>query len=191
MASRSLRTAEYDEAVRRILGNAVIAARKRVFRKRSEFLRAHPEVKPTSLYLIEHAKPLVGSLALEAVGEALGAHFPGLWTTTTPQRILEGARPPDLSAPPPVPPVPEVDTDESPLGHYSELSATHPAARSEEWLYAIQELLEDHEEFYLEVRLLVRENGRLAKRIVELERLLTERDLPHEGVTNTQVSPNR
>jgi len=47
----------------------------------------------SSLKLVEQAKPVVGITALQAIGRALGKHFPD-WTQDTPRAILEGAAPP-------------------------------------------------------------------------------------------------
>jgi hypothetical protein len=97
--TRNLRTADYSESARRTLGDAVAEARRRAgFRWRTDFARAHPEVSVSSLKLIEQAKPLVGITALQAVGEALGNHFPGAWEKGTPRVILEGGPIPDLEA---------------------------------------------------------------------------------------------
>ena len=176
MVTGPLRTAKFDDKARRDLGNAVIAARKAVFRRRSEFLRAHPDVKPTSLYLIEHAKPLVGSLVLEAVGEALAEHFPGLWTKETPQRILSGEAPPDISQSTPASPVikPEVDTEPVDTDAHGESITGYPVG-SDEWL--------DHyadDPVATRAGLDVREKRRdLEKAEDYVRRLLTERRLSH------------
>lgn len=115
--TRNLRTADYSESARRTLGEAVADARRRAgFRWRTDLARAHPEVSVSSLKLIEQAKPLVGITALQAVGGALGEHFPEAWDKDTPRAILEGGRIPDLDAAPISADLgPSIDRDVDPL----------------------------------------------------------------------------
>ncbi len=109
MNARNLRTADYPEAARRRLGEAVEKARRAAgFRWRTQFIRAHGDIGITSLNLVETYKPLVGAAVLQAIGRALGQYFPGRWNEDTPKAILEGADPPSLD------PLP-VDLQSSPV----------------------------------------------------------------------------
>src|SRR5688572_22473445 len=78
MSTRSLRTANYSDEARARLGEAISAARRAAgFKWRTTFVRRHQDISVSSLAAVELSKPLVGVAVLEAIGTALGEHFPG------------------------------------------------------------------------------------------------------------------
>jgi hypothetical protein len=175
MSQPTLRTAEYDEDRRWDLARAVKTARLEAFRNRSEFLRAHPDVKPTSLYLIEHARPLVGEVALKAVGEALGEHFRG-WSKATPEKILRGEPAPALE--------PKVVADVPSTAASPPPPAVRPEVGSDEWLVYLFEKLYPDEPTFIEIRDLMTRNleleaanARLRSQVHDLRRQVTERPI--------------
>lgn len=98
VTTRNLRTADYSAEDRKRLGDAVSEARRKAgFKWRPEFVRAHDDVRISSLKMVELAKPGVGVAALSAIGRALGRHFPQ-WTEETPREILDGQASPALLA---------------------------------------------------------------------------------------------
>ncbi len=92
-----MRTADYGEAARQRLGNAVREARESMgakFKFRPAFARAAGIAK-RSLDDLETGKPTVGETNLRLVGK-----FIPHWTQDTPQNILEGGEiPPNPPAP--------------------------------------------------------------------------------------------
>lgn len=82
---RRLRTADYSEAARARLGQAVVKARQAAGHKwRTNFARA-ARISVRSVSAIEQAEPTVGQANLYAVGRALPN-----WDEDTPRVILEG-----------------------------------------------------------------------------------------------------
>jgi hypothetical protein len=82
---RRLRTADYPEAARVRLGQAVAKARQAAGHKwRTSFARV-ARISVRSLTAIEQAEPTVGQANLHAVGRALPN-----WNEDTPKAILEG-----------------------------------------------------------------------------------------------------
>ena len=108
MSPRRTRTADYDEAARTRLAEAVVDARRAVgWNSTMDLVRAVGRSQ-RAIYALEAAEPTVGQSILQAVGAALGAHLAG-WDANTPRQILNGA---------PVPPIerratpPEPSSDE-------------------------------------------------------------------------------
>lgn len=94
MSVRRLRTADYDEAARARLADAVTKAREADGHMwRTTFAREHGIKSIRSLEMLEHGEPGVGQSILFKVGRALTN-----WTQDTPKVILEGG---------PIPPLPE------------------------------------------------------------------------------------
>lgn len=126
-------------------------------------MRAHPEIRSTSLYLLESGQP---GVVLKTVGTALAAHYPGLWSRDTPERILEGSEPPDISQGPTV----AADSPDY------DLSALMTAIGSAEWFDYLNKQLP--EGTYLQIKYLWATNQSLISRVRTLERLLAEREIP-------------
>lgn len=157
MSPRLLRTANYSDERRRILGDAVQDARREAgHRWRPSFLRLHSKVTERVLAAVERAEPSVGVNGLEEIGKALGDHFPGLWTKDTPKQILEGAEPPDLT-------IESATTD--PISRLTELPVG-----SDAWLEVAAEVL-DEQDLGEVTRLVIK----LRKTAREVERRIAER----------------
>lgn len=90
--SPRLRTADYPPAARRRLGDAVIAARKTLGYDEPARFAKLAGVSPRALWSVENAEPTVGEKVLDKIARAI----PG-WSTETPRRILDGARPPRVA----------------------------------------------------------------------------------------------
>jgi hypothetical protein len=183
MAARNLRTANYPEDRRRELGNAVGSARRAAgFKWRTDFSRAHADVSVSSLKAIEQAKPLVGVTVLEAIGRALGQHFPGRWTEDTPRLILEGAAAPELTPAPP-----EVDIVEDDPTEYK-TPDPRPQVGTREWLIHYARLLRPKD--FVEVRLVLLRMMKAEAEVLELEAKVAELTASLTRVRNAPVSPN-
>lgn len=127
VVTRRLRTANYDDAARRRLGDAFAKAREAAgYKHISAFARAARIKSVASLEWLENGKPGVGQSILFAVGRFM----PG-WTEDTPRALLEGTEParPDVAHP-------EVDAESSvePADEYSEESDGVDVIGSDAWI---------------------------------------------------------
>ncbi|WP_143254625.1 hypothetical protein [Amycolatopsis azurea] len=141
MGSGRTRTANYSEAARRRLGDAVAVARRAAGAKyRTTFAQKHEGINTRSLELLENGKPGVAEAVLFAVGRALPN-----WNEDTPRVILEGG---------PIPPTPDPETP----------SAGEPR-RTHEWSasFRARALEMSDEEHLAEARHIRIEDGRLAQ----------------------------
>jgi hypothetical protein len=85
----NLRTADYSEAARMRLGDAVAQARRAAGHTwRTTFVK-EAAIGIRSLEAVERYEPKVGVDILERIGRALGRHFRD-WNADTPRAILEG-----------------------------------------------------------------------------------------------------
>jgi hypothetical protein len=85
----NLRTANYSEAARQRLGEAVAQARRAAGHTwRTSFVK-EAGFGIRSLESVEAHEPTVGVDVLERIGRALGRHFRD-WNADTPRQILEG-----------------------------------------------------------------------------------------------------
>lgn len=86
---RRLRTADYPEEARILLGEAVADARQEAgFTSRDAFADV-AGVGVRSVDYLEQGVPMVGQRVLHAVGRTLGRTFES-WSKDTPKKILEG-----------------------------------------------------------------------------------------------------
>lgn len=93
VATRRLRTANYDQTARERLADAVNKARTAMGYKFRPAFAEFAGVSARSFADLETAKPTVGEANLKAVGRAIPT-----WTEDTPREILEGG---------PIPPLPD------------------------------------------------------------------------------------
>lgn len=141
MGNGRTRTANYSEAARRRLGDAVAIARQAAGHKfRPTFAREHEGLNVSSLELLENGKPGVAEAVLFAVGRALPN-----WTEDTPRVILEGG---------PIPPTADPDAPRA-----SEPRRTHEWSAS----FRARALETSDEEHLAEARRIRIEDGRRAQ----------------------------
>ena len=89
VSPRRTRTADYGEADRARLAEAVVAARTAIgWNSTMDLVRAVGRSQ-RAIYALEAGEPTVGQSILQAVGAALGARLAG-WDANTPRRILNG-----------------------------------------------------------------------------------------------------
>jgi hypothetical protein len=106
VSPRRTRTADYGEADRVRLAEAVVAARTAIgWNSTMDLVRAVGRSQ-RAIYALEAAEPTVGQSILQAVGATLGAHLAD-WDANTPRGILNGNPAPPIerratsSEPPP------------------------------------------------------------------------------------------
>lgn len=166
--SPRLRTANFSDERRRVLGDAVLDARRAAGHPyRPSFLRQHSKVTERVLAAVERAEPSVGLHGLEEIGKALSMHFPGAWTKDTPRQILEGASPPDLT--------PERPYND-PISRLNDL-----LVGSDEWLEAAAEVLSEQE--LGEVTRMVIELRKKARMVAQLRAERSEAEFQGDKVT--------
>jgi hypothetical protein len=89
VSPHSLRTADYSEAARKRLAEAVAQARRAIGHEwRTSFVR-EAKIGIRSLEAVEAYEPTVGVSVLERIGRTLGRHLRD-WNANTPRAILEG-----------------------------------------------------------------------------------------------------
>lgn len=112
VSPRRTRTADYGEADRVRLAEAVVAARTAIgWNSTMDLVRAVGRSQ-RAIYALEAAEPTVGQSILQAVGATLGVHLVG-WDANTPRQILNGN---------PAPPIERrVTTSELPPDEYEDI----------------------------------------------------------------------
>lgn len=99
VSPRRTRTADYDEADRIRLAEAVVAARTAAgWNSTMDLVRAVGRSQ-RAIYALEAAEPTVGQSILQAVGATLGTRLRG-WDANTPRRILDGHQAPPIQPSP-------------------------------------------------------------------------------------------
>lgn len=137
MAARKRRTAEYDEAARLRLGEAVERTRRWAgYRWRTDFV-VDTRISKRSLQAVERGEPTVGVSVLEEIGRALGRRHPE-WNEGTPWAILDGGPVPAL-----VSAVPSARAAARAVEHAAlEIIQDPDKVGTDEWLEAAADLFE-------------------------------------------------
>ncbi len=89
MSPKNLRTADYSEAARKRLADAVAQARRAIGHQWRTTFAKEAGIGIRSLEALEAHAPTVGVWVLEQIGRALGRHLRD-WNANTPRGILEG-----------------------------------------------------------------------------------------------------